>query len=141
MLQIRNGIDLIRVERIRGLIDRQGVDALERIWTPEECQACGVEVDVAPHAWAKGTWESLAARFAAKEAAVKALGTGVRQGIGLVDVSIFRDRLGAPHLRFTGEAQRRVEARGVISSSVSLSHEGGLAMAQVVLLCEEESEK
>jgi holo-[acyl-carrier protein] synthase len=74
-----------------------------------------------------------AARFAAKEAAVKALGTGFAGDVGFADVEVTRLASGQPQLRFHGGAARRVAALGVTQAWVSLTHTGDHAVAQVLL--------
>ena len=85
---LRTGVDLVEIERIRKSIQRHGVRFLNRVYTVDELSYC------------QGRVESLAARFAAKEATSKALGTGIwRNGIGWTDIEVGRDpKSGAPHL-------------------------------------------
>ena len=75
----------------------------------------------------------LAKRFAAKEAAVKALGTGIGNGISWQHIEVTNDELGAPHLRFSGEFASRCEARGITRAVVSISDEQHYAVATVIL--------
>lgn len=118
------GIDVVRVERIQRLLDRFGRRAGERVLGAEELAE-----------WEQGSMRAafLAKRFAVKEAAAKALGTGFRSGIRYCDISVGHDGLGAPYLHLGGAARRRAEALGVIGQHVSLSDERGLAIAQVIL--------
>lgn len=119
---LRTGVDLIEIERIREAVDRHGVRFLERVYTRQEVDQSG------------GRLESLAARFAAKEAASKALGTGVwRAGICWTDIEIVRDEMtGAPALVLHGAAQEQAQALGLHTWSVSLSHDRTHAIAFVV---------
>lgn len=121
---LRTGVDLIEIERVRQAIERHGERFLAKVFTAGELSLCG------------GRVESLAARFAAKEAAAKALQTGVwRQGIGWTDLEVVRDAAsGAPSLRLHNAAARLAAAHGLIDWSVSLSHDRTHAIAFVVAL-------
>jgi len=119
MSRLVTGIDLIEVGRVREAIERHGVRFLERIYTPKEL------------AEAANSMPSLAARFAAKEAAAKALGCG----IGIVrwrDIEILRDANRQPRIILHGPAARRAEEQGLQSWSVSLSHTREHAVAVIV---------
>lgn len=119
---LRTGVDLIEIERIRKAIGRHGDRFLERIFTPDEVlQSCG-------------RLESLAGKFAAKEAAAKALGTGVwRNGIGWLDFEVRKDpESGAPELLLHRAAAARAERLGLSQWSVSISHDRSRAVAFVV---------
>ena len=118
------GIDLVDLERLRGVIARHGERFVDRILTEAERAFCGAHVDQAPH---------VGARFAAKEAAVKALGTGVAEGISWRDIEIVRAENGAPSVRLHGPARRAADRRGVKGIYVSLTHDRGTAAAVVVL--------
>jgi holo-[acyl-carrier protein] synthase len=116
------GIDVVAIARIgRVLGSSHGAHFVERTFTPGERAFCDARRDRATH---------YAARFAAKEAASKAL--GVPEGIGFHDVEVTRDR-GAPALRLTGVAARTAAARDVARLHLTLTHDGGLAVAAVVL--------
>lgn len=115
------GVDLIEIARLRAAVERHGVRFLARVFTPAEITLCS------------GRAESLAARFAAKEAVAKALGTGIwRSGIGWTDVEILREQSGAPLLRLHGGAAQRAAALGIGAWSLSLSHDRERAVAFVV---------
>lgn len=119
------GIDIIEVRRIREVIARTP-RFIERVYTPSErayCEKRGVHV-AAQH---------YAARFAAKEAALKALGTGWSGGIAWHDVEIKTRESGAPYIEFHGEAQRRYHLSGADTVHLSLSHTAEHATAQVIL--------
>ena len=118
------GIDLVEVSRVAALVERHGGRALRRIFTPAEAAYCGAAGRPA---------ESFAARFAAKEAFLKALGTGWAQGIGWTDVEVVSQESGAPTLRVAGEARRRLEAMGATRTHLSLTHTGTTAGAFVIL--------
>lgn len=128
---LRTGIDVVKIERIRRAISRYDKTArahqrfLARLYTEAELNYCC------------GRAESLAARFAAKEAIAKALGTGAwRDGIRWIDLEIVSDARGAPSVRLHGEAARRADSLGLRHWSVSLSHDEERAMAFVVALGE-----
>lgn len=118
------GIDVIEVARLAQALDRHGDRFEERIFTDAERAACRLRGDRVL---------ALAARFAAKEACLKALGTGWAEGVGFKDVEIVREGNHPPRLVLHGEAARRASAQGVIRSHVSLTHQPGLAAAVVVL--------
>jgi holo-[acyl-carrier protein] synthase len=119
MTRLATGIDLIEVQRIQEAIERHGARFLERIYTPEEI----VEAANSP--------ASLAARFAAKEAAAKALGCGIG-AVGWQDIEILRGPTGKPGIILHGSAAHRAAEQGLESWSVSLSHTREHAVAVVV---------
>jgi holo-[acyl-carrier protein] synthase len=121
---LRTGVDLIEIERIRKAVDRHGDRFLARVFTAAEIlQSCG-------------RFESLAGKFAAKEAAAKALGTGVwRNGIGWLDFEVHKDlQTGAPELRLHHAAAERAARMGLDVWSLSISHDRTHAVAFVVAL-------
>ena len=118
------GIDVMEVARMADAIRRHGDPFVERIFTAGERAACELRVDRVL---------ALAARFAAKEACLKALGTGWAEGLGFRDVEVVREGNSPPRLVLHGEAGRRAKALGVVRSHVSLTHQPGLAAAVVVL--------
>lgn len=113
------GADLIEVERIAGVIDRHGERFLHRVFTHNELAAC------------EGRSDSLAARWAAKEAVAKALGTGIGH-VTWCDIEVVHDDLHCPCLRLHGAAAVLAEARGLTQWAISLAHDGGFALAFVV---------
>ncbi|HRE29908.1 MAG TPA: holo-ACP synthase [Anaerolineales bacterium] len=117
---LRTGIDLIEVSRIEAAIARHGERFLGRIFTPTEREAAGARS------------ASLAARFAAKEAAAKALGTGLGE-IAWREIEVVNDANRAPSLVLRGAAAERFEALGGAEIAVSLSHSQGFAVAVVVI--------
>ncbi len=128
---VQNGIDLIRIERIKKSIDRLGWPFLNRIWTETELADCQVKAT----AISERTAASLAARFAAKEATAKALGTGIGpKGVRWLDIVVQKLASGQPVLKLSGAALKCYEEQGGLSLSISLAHEGGLALAQCVFL-------
>ncbi|HWP37172.1 MAG TPA: holo-ACP synthase [Gemmatimonadales bacterium] len=118
------GLDIVAVERIaRPLGDGDGgFEAL--VFTQAEREACQRRVDRA---------QALAARFAAKEACLKALGTGLKTGMSFQQVEVLERSDGRPELRLSGAAAERAQALGVRRVLVSLSHEREVAAAAVVL--------
>jgi holo-[acyl-carrier protein] synthase len=119
MTQLVTGIDLIEVGRIREAVERHGARFLERIYTPKEL------------ALAADSMASLAARFAAKEAAAKALGCGIGI-VGWKDIEILRDEAGGPRIILHGSAAQRAAEQGLQNWSASLSHTREHAVAVVV---------
>ncbi len=121
---LRTGVDLIEIERVKRAVDQHGARFLERVYTAAERQDCGQRI------------ESLAARFAAKEAVAKALGTGIwRQGVEWTDIEIVRDPdSGAPSLLLHRAAADHAQRLGLHEWSVSLSHDRDRAIAFVVAL-------
>lgn len=118
------GLDATDIDRIAQAIQRFGDRFLQRIFTPGEIAYATRRRNPAPH---------FAARFAAKEAAIKALGTGHSRGVLWRDIEVFRAG-GAPQLRFHGEAARRFDAMRGTGSLLTITHSEALALAQVVLL-------
>lgn len=127
-MQVLCGTDLVHIHRIEQAIMRQGKPFLERIFTASEKAYCTL-----PDGSIRYT--SLAARFAAKEAVAKALGTGIGPaGIQWTDIEILNQTSGAPFACLHGAAQTRYEALGGFSLSISLTHDQDLAQAFCVLL-------
>lgn len=118
------GTDLVEVARIAAAAERRGPALLARLFTAGEIGYCETR---------HYRFESFAARFAAKEAFLKALGTGARDGISWQDIEVVRDARGRPELRLTGRAHELAAERGVTNAFVSLSHTRTLATAVVVL--------
>ena len=121
-----HGIDLVEVERFARLLSAHGDHALDRLFTPAERAYAGGN----PHRRA----EHLAARFAAKEAALKALGTGWARGIAWTDLEVNRNTAGRPELAVTGVAGDIARDLGVTRWTLSLTHVRGLAAASVLAL-------
>ncbi|WP_318836028.1 holo-ACP synthase [Desulfuromonas versatilis] len=118
------GIDLARVERFRRFLAEGKAGVIDRIFTAGEKAYSLGKKDPAPH---------LAVRFAAKEAFLKALGLGLREGISWQDMEVVRDELGAPSLRLTGRAAEIFAERGLSALHLSYSHDGDYGVANVVL--------
>lgn len=119
------GFDLTALPRIRTMLEKYGERFLARLLTEKERSALPA-APAARTAYAAG-------RFAAKEAAVKALGTGFAHGIGMHDVEILTLASGRPELHFHGAAKVRAEEMGVRAVHVSISHERDVAGAVVIL--------
>ena len=118
------GIDIEEVARVRDLVARYGDRFVTRIFTDGEADYCLRRRVPAQH---------LAARFSAKEAAMKALGTGRAQGVLWRDVEVVR-RGGPPQLALHGGARRRFDALGATGALLTMTHSRNLAIAQVALL-------
>ena len=118
------GTDLMETRRVQESIDRYGDRFLERIFTPEEIAYCQRK--------RKNAAESFAARFAAKEAGAKALGTGISRGVGWKEFEVRRETSGRPTLHLSGRAAELAEAMGVRRIQLSLTHSRELALAVVV---------
>lgn len=116
------GIDVTEVARINTCYERFGRRFLEKILSNRELS----EIPARPVTW-------LAGRFAAKEAAVKALGTGFSQGIGPTQIEISRSPLGEPQLKFLDIALQHANDLGVRHSRLSISHERSVAVAVAIL--------
>ena len=116
------GVDIVEIERLGRAIERWGQRFLDRVYTPREQAFC------------RGRVPELAARFAAKEAISKALGTGIigREGVNWQDMEVLPDRRGKPLVYLHGRALRRAEEVGLTQWAISLSHEREVAIAFVV---------
>lgn len=121
---VGSGIDLVEIGRIHQSMERYGQRFLDRIYTAAEQAYCLRKRKAA---------ESLAARFAAKEAGAKALGTGISRGVNWLEIEVVREPGGRPSLRFHGRAAEIAAALRATRSALSLTHSGDLAMASVVL--------
>jgi holo-[acyl-carrier protein] synthase len=124
-LVIGIGTDMLEIERIAQSIERFGDRFLERIFTPGEIDYCRRKQ--------KKSAESFAARFAAKEACAKALGTGISNGVTWLEMEVTRAPGGRPLLELHGRAAARAHALGVIRISLSLTHSREVALAVVVM--------
>jgi holo-[acyl-carrier protein] synthase len=121
---VGTGVDITEVVRIRAAMDRFGERFLKRVFTPDEVNYCVSKVNAA---------ERLAARFAAKEAGMKAIGTGLRQGVTWQDVEVVRLAGERPQLRFSGKAAEFAARLGCKKTHLSLSHTAEQAIAYVIL--------
>jgi holo-[acyl-carrier protein] synthase len=117
------GVDIAEVERVRGAIERHGEVFLRRVYTPREREYCERF---------KNKFERYAGRFAAKEAAMKALGTGWSRGVRWVDVEVVREKGGRPTIALAGEAKNVAERLGVKHVALSITHTEEQAFAEVI---------
>lgn len=121
---IGSGIDLVEIGRIQHSMDRYAQRFLDRVYTAAEQAYCRRK---------RKSAESFAARFAAKEAGAKALGTGISFGVSWLEIEVVRKPGGRPTLTFHGRAAQIAARLGVTRSALSITHTAGLAMASVVL--------
>ncbi len=120
-MPIRTGIDILEIKRLRQAVERHGERFLMRIYTRAEQETCA------------GNIASLAARFAAKEAVSKALGTGLGK-VSWTEIEILRAESGQPILHFQGAAKALADELGLREWSISLSHTSEHAIASVVAM-------
>jgi holo-[acyl-carrier protein] synthase len=120
---VGHGIDLVETARIAELIDRHGERFLERVFTSGEREGAGRGPSRVEH---------LAARFAAKEAVAKALGTGIAGGVHWTDIEVEIRPGGQPSIRLHGGAARAAESRGARGWHLSLTHTRTHAMASAI---------
>ena len=118
------GTDIVAIERFQRFMATGNSAIIERLFTPAERSRCGSRKDAA---------SCLAARFAAKEAFLKALGTGLRDGISWQDMEVSNNAIGKPELMLSGKAAELFLAKDLGNIHLSLSHDGGSAIAMVVL--------
>lgn len=119
-----HGIDVIDVERISSMLQSHGQKFLDRCFTKVEQEAANVSSqDIRD--------QRLAARYAAKEAVLKALGTGLAGGIEWIDIGVVRAD-GPPMVQLSGKAKEVADAQGITDWRLSLTHAGGIAIASVI---------
>ncbi len=121
---VGTGIDIVEVPRVAQAIERFGDRFLHRIFTAAEIKYCQSK---------RNASERFAARFAAKEAALKAIGTGWKKGVAWTDVEVRREPGGRPTVNFSGGAAEHASRLGMKRASLSLSHTAEIATAQVIL--------
>jgi holo-[acyl-carrier protein] synthase len=121
---VGSGIDLVEIHRIQQSMDRFGARFLNKIYTSAEQAYCLRRRNAA---------ESLAARFAAKEAGAKALGTGMSRGVTWLEIEVLREPGKRPTLRFHGRAAEMAQRLNARRAALSVTHTRDLAMASVVL--------
>ena len=117
------GVDIAEVSRVQAAIERHGERFLARIFTAAEQAYCERH---------RNRFERYAGRFASKEAAMKALGTGWRAGVRWVDFEVTRNSAGRPSITLHGKALEFAKKLGVRNISLSITHTGDTAMAQVI---------
>ena len=120
-MKLATGVDLIEINRIEEVIARHGKHYLERIYTPAELEQCGRRA------------ESLAGRFAAKEAVAKALGSGIGD-VSWKEIEVLGDEQHAPRLTLYGTAKQKADELGLTTWSVSISHSQSHSVALVVAI-------
>ncbi|MBI2956080.1 MAG: holo-ACP synthase [Acidobacteria bacterium] len=120
---VGTGIDIAEPARLQAAVERYGERFLQRVFAPEEIAYCERK---------RNKYERYAARFAAKEAAFKALGTGWRRGVRWREVEVVNLASGQPTLKLTGRAQELAARQGVRHISVSLTHTPQFVLAQVI---------
>ena len=118
--ELHSGIDIIEIDRIQNVLIKHPKRFLRKIFTEYEINYC------------RGRATQLAARFASKEAAMKALGTGIR-GVGWREVEVQRLRSGKPYIILHGRAKKRAESMGIKKIELSISHSKNLATAMVIM--------
>ncbi len=117
------GVDITEVNRIEAAIERRGRTFLERLFTPSEIAYCEKH---------RRRAERFAGRFAAKEAAMKALGTGWARGVRWVDIEVTREPSGKPTLKLSGAACAIATSLGVENIALTITHTGNTALALVI---------
>lgn len=117
------GLDIAEIDRIAAAITRHGAPFVERLFTPREAAYCEKH---------KNRFERYAGRFAAKEAAMKALGTGWSHGVRWRDIEVAREASGKPTLNLSGVARELADRMGVKNISLSITHSGNVALAEVI---------
>jgi len=127
VIKLKCGIDIIIIDRIEKMVERRGKDNLNRIWTNAEITDC-------TRSDGSIKFESLAARYAAKEAVSKAFGTGFgRHNVSYDEIVILKDKLGAPYITLSGLTKEYYTKQEFKNISVSLSHDGAYATAMCVI--------
>lgn len=118
------GVDTVEIARFQRFIDEGNQILMQRLFTPVEQEYCSPRKQAAA---------SYAARFAAKEALVKALGTGLRNGLSWTEIEVRTTIQGKPEFHFSGRSRQIFEEYGAAVAHLSLSHDGTNAVAMVVL--------
>lgn len=117
------GLDISEIDRIEAALTRHGTAILQRLYTAQEIAYCESH---------KNKFERYAGRFAAKEAGMKALGTGWRRGVRWRDLEVVRQPSGKPTLQLAGVALQIANGLGVKNISLTITHSGNLALAEVI---------
>jgi holo-[acyl-carrier protein] synthase len=123
------GLDATEVPRIAAMLDEYGDRFRQRVYTPGEIAYCERKEK-------RGAAASYAARFAAKEAGMKAIGTGKSHGVLWRDVEVVRGQFGAPQLVFHGAAKQFFDRLGATKGLISITHTAQLAIVHVMLVAE-----
>lgn len=117
------GVDIVQIERVRKLVENYS-EFMHQVFTAREIEFCQAKADSA---------SSYAARFAAKEAMMKALSTGWNEKVNWLDIEVINEEQGNPILKIKGRTLRLMKKMGVYQTHLSLSHERDYALAFVVL--------
>ncbi|HEY8420793.1 MAG TPA: holo-ACP synthase [Thermoclostridium sp.] len=126
-MNIYCGVDMVEIKRIKDSIEKYGNSFIEKIFTPGEINYC--------ESRRKQKYQSYAARFSAKEAVSKALGTGIAKGVTLKDIEVRVSDTGKPHIVLYNKAMELYEEMGGVSMDISLAHTKDYATAFAVLIC------
>jgi holo-[acyl-carrier protein] synthase len=118
------GIDIVDISRFERFVRENNELLFYRLFTPQELAYCVAKKRSAQH---------FAIRFAAKEAFLKAMGTGLRDGLAWRDMEVVNDQSGKPELKLTGKAEELFHQNGLARTFLSLSHDGNFAIASVIL--------
>ncbi|NVN89371.1 MAG: holo-[acyl-carrier-protein] synthase [Desulfuromonadales bacterium] len=118
------GTDIVDISRFQRFVDNNNTTLLKRLFTEQEQVVCSAK---------RSSASCYAARFAAKEAFLKALGTGLREGISWLDMEVVNDDLGKPDLCLSGRARELYREKNIKRLFLSLSHDANCAIAMVVL--------
>ena len=121
-LRVRVGVDIVGVGRLQRLVT-ENAEIESRVFTERELAYCGGK---------RRRFEHLAARFAAKEAVLKAIGSGLGSRMSWTEVEVMRGAAGRPHVRLEGAVESAASSRGISEIDVSLSHTEDYAVAQAV---------
>lgn len=116
------GIDLVKIERMKDVVERWGEKFLERVFTKTEISYCYEK---------KNSYLSLAVRFAAKEALIKAMGSEIP--VSLTDIEVINSMKGKPIIKVNGRLEKFFREKAIMQISLSLSHEKDYGIACVVL--------
>ncbi len=119
------GVDIVKIERIKTAVEKWGERFMDRVFTEDEKRYSLGKYNPYPH---------LAARFAYKEALVKALGTGFKMGIKWNDIELVRNGDGKPEARLQGEVKKIADQKGINNIMVSVSHDTDYAIAYVTII-------
>jgi holo-[acyl-carrier protein] synthase len=117
------GVDITEIDRFEAAIARRGRALLQRLFTPAEISYCEKH---------RNSAERFAGRFAAKEAAMKALGTGWARGVRWLDIEVAREPSGKPTLKLSGATRAIADGLGVKNIALTITHDGNTALAQVI---------
>ncbi len=124
--RIRVGVDIVGIDRVERLVT-ENPDILRTLFTDQELAYCQGK---------QRCYDHMAGRFAAKEAVLKAFGTGLGQRMRWTDVEIVHEETGRPRVQLYGEVTAWAQQRGLVEVDISLSHSGGLAVAQALTVWE-----